>query len=183
MPFHTHVSFQLAAVEAAEQQLSNGPGRRSSRRRCVVRGCEPGTPHARRRSTATCRPDTRRSCRRRTARRRGVGIVGQRGARSGCGAWRSTVFGSTDCRPRPTCRLLSGPQAAEEKDLGPGVESYAMFVARGHSGALTRLEGDGHGIAVGEAPADGVGVGEATGLAMGDGVGALEWVSSPAVGC
>jgi hypothetical protein len=46
-----------------------------------------------------------------------------------------------------------------------------MLTARGQSGALTRLEGDGHGVAVGEAAADGVGVGDAEGVAAANGVG------------
>lgn len=46
-----------------------------------------------------------------------------------------------------------------------------MLAARGHSGALTRLETEGHGVAIGEAGADGVGVGDSNGLAMDDGVG------------
>ena len=40
-----------------------------------------------------------------------------------------------------------------------------MFVARGHSGALTRLEDDGHGAAVGDAGAEAVGVGDGGGVA------------------
>jgi hypothetical protein len=51
------------------------------------------------------------------------------------------------------------------------VESYTKLTARGQSGALIRLEGDGHGVAVGEAVADGVGVGDAEGVAMAKGVG------------
>jgi hypothetical protein len=47
-----------------------------------------------------------------------------------------------------------------------------MLVARGHNGALTRLEEDGHGVAVGEATADGDG--DSSGLAMDDEVGVGE---------
>jgi hypothetical protein len=46
-----------------------------------------------------------------------------------------------------------------------------MLTARGQRGALTRLEGDGQGVAVGEASADGVGVGDAEGTAVAEGVG------------
>ena len=58
------------------------------------------------------------------------------------------------------------------------VESYARLAARGHSGALTRLEDAGHGIAVGEAGADGVGVGDSNGAEVGVGVGVGEVVAS-----
>lgn len=43
-------------------------------------------------------------------------------------------------------------------------------MARGDSGALTRLERDGHGVAVVEAAADGLGVGDADGLATDEGL-------------
>jgi hypothetical protein len=46
-----------------------------------------------------------------------------------------------------------------------------MLTARGQSGALIRLDEDGHGVAVGNAAADGVGVGDAEGVAMAKGVG------------
>ena len=45
-----------------------------------------------------------------------------------------------------------------------------MLTARGQRGALIRLSGDGHGVAVGDAAADGVGVGDAEGVAMAEGV-------------
>src|SRR5258708_26599955 len=45
-----------------------------------------------------------------------------------------------------------------------------MLVAGGDSGALTRLDEDGHGVAVGEAAADGVGVGDSEGVAIANGV-------------
>ena len=53
-----------------------------------------------------------------------------------------------------------------------------MFVARGHSGALIRLDEDGHGVAVGDGATDGVGVGDVEGLAMADGSTAWEWAKS-----
>jgi hypothetical protein len=58
------------------------------------------------------------------------------------------------------------------------VVSYAMFVARGHNGALIRLDVDGHGVAVGEGAMDGVGVGDAEGVAMAVGVGVGEAAAS-----
>ena len=73
--------------------------------------------------------------------------------------------------------VAPSPPTSSTCDL---VESYAMLTARGQRGALTRLEGDGHGVAVGEAAADGVGVGEAEGVAKadGDGVGVGEAAAS-----